>query len=88
MPPQVHEGPDPDASSRDLGDCFRLRKFQGPEVKHTCCRLFSHALGFELRLEVNGEVLRREVCPERIAAFLISEAWRAELIQRGWRRGG
>jgi len=86
-PPQVLEGPDRDGSSRDLGDCFRLKKFQGPGLKHARCRLFSHVLGFELRLEVDGELLRSEVCPERDAASLMFEAWRTELIKRGWRRG-
>jgi hypothetical protein len=45
----------------------------------------THQLGWELRLEINRDLQRSEVCRTRDAALDTSEQWQAAMIEKGWR---
>jgi hypothetical protein len=49
------------------------------------CRLVTHALGWELRLEVVGSLQRSEVCRTQDEVLDTSEQWKAAMIEKGWR---
>lgn len=68
----------------DLGDCFRLTKTKNGRQLKAVCRLFSHLFGWELRLEVNGELQRSEVCRSEDQVFSTFEQWKAGMVEKGW----
>jgi hypothetical protein len=44
-----------------LGDLFRVSKTRGGKTLSAVCKLWTHALGWEVRLEVNDDLQRSEV---------------------------
>ena len=50
------------------------------------CRMFSHPLGHELRLELSGELFLSEVCRSDDDVLGCQERWRVGLEEKGWRR--
>ena len=64
----------------DQGECFRLVK----DKRLAVCRLFTHQFGWELRLEVDEDLVRSEICRSQNSVFETFEAWRARLIDKGW----
>lgn len=48
------------------------------------CSVWSHVLGFELRLEAGGEILRTEVCRTQDDLIRVYEEWRTALATKGW----
>ena len=44
-----------------LGDLFRVSKIRGDKPLEAACRLWTHNFGWELRLEINGDLQRSEV---------------------------
>lgn len=48
------------------------------------CRMVRHAHGYELRLELAGEVFLSEVCGDDASAERCQEGWRAGLEEKGW----
>ena len=48
------------------------------------CRLFTHLFGWELRLEVNGEVARTQVCRAEGDVFATFEEWKAAMVTKDW----
>jgi hypothetical protein len=67
-----------------VGDLFRLHKQREAKRLDAVCRLTSHQLGWELRLEVNGELQRSEVCRSQDAVLDTSDAWKAAMTEKGW----
>ena len=49
------------------------------------CELWSHQSGWELRLDVGGEIRRRQVCRTQDEVFDCTQAWRHALLEKGWR---
>ncbi len=49
------------------------------------CELWSHQLGWELRLEAGGGMLRSEVFRDQEAVFTAMTDWRDRLSEKGWR---
>lgn len=49
------------------------------------CRMFSHPLGNELRLEVKTELVASEVCRSDEEILSCQEKWRSGLEAKGWR---
>lgn len=47
--------------STHLGDRFRVSKMRGDKQLIAVCKLWTHALGWEARLEINGDLQRSEV---------------------------
>jgi hypothetical protein len=58
-----------------LGDLFRVSKTRGDKHLEAVCCLLSHQLGWELRLEVNGDLQRSEVCRSQDEVWSTSEQW-------------
>jgi hypothetical protein len=85
MPLQVLQRPDWHGTPVDLADCWRLGKSDGCRAKQAVCRLFNHRFGWELRLEINGEFVRSEVCRDQEAVLSTFETWKAAMIEKGWR---
>jgi hypothetical protein len=69
----------------DLGEGFRLRKERCGRQLEAICWLRTHPLGWELVLNVNGNLQRSEVCRDGDEILAKTEAWRAALLDRGWK---
>ena len=67
-----------------LGRAFTLHKSRCGQQLEAVCRLVSHQLGWELRLEVNGDLQRSEVCRSTDEVLTRSEQWKAAMIEKGW----
>jgi hypothetical protein len=79
--PQRTEWP---GEAADLGEAWRLRRQACGGAREAVCRVFSHPLGWELRLEVNAQLVRSEVCRSDAEVAATSDAWRRAMIDRGW----
>jgi hypothetical protein len=65
-----------------LGNAWTMKKRQHVAV----CELFSHQLGWELRLTI-GELLRSQVCRSSDEVLRVQEEWRRTLEDRGYAEG-
>lgn len=68
-----------------VGELFRLHRRRCGQPLEAVCRLVTHPLGWELRLEVGGSVQRAEVCRSHDAALDASARWKAGMMETGWR---
>ena len=48
------------------------------------CRMLTHPLGHELRLEVCGQVVQSQVCHTDEDVLSCQERWRGTLEMKGW----
>jgi len=56
---------------------------------HTAeCELYAHELGWELRLLINGELSRSQVCRSQDDLLDMQEEWKSALRQKGWSANG
>jgi hypothetical protein len=62
MPLEVFRRDEWDGEAKELGHLFRMHKAKGKRQLQGVCRLMSHVLGWELRLEINGDLQRSAVC--------------------------
>jgi hypothetical protein len=69
----------------DLGEGFQLRKSKCGRSHEAVCKLRTHALGWELILDVDGNLFRSKVCRTSDEVLSETESWRAALFGRGWR---
>jgi hypothetical protein len=67
------------------GDVFTLRKRKGETDHLAVCDLWSSQLGSELRLLVNGDFQRSQVCRSGQEWIDTFEGWKAALIAADWR---
>jgi hypothetical protein len=44
----------------------------------------SHQFGWEVILDVNGELQRSQVCRSQDEVLTTSEQWKAAMIENGW----
>jgi hypothetical protein len=72
--------------SVNLGEGFRLRKDRDGRKLEAVCWLGTHELGWELVLNINGNLQRSEVCRSRDEVLDRTESWRAALVERGWKQ--
>ena len=47
------------------------------------CELWTHVLGWELRLVASGELLRSQVCRTQEEVFDTFEQWKAAMLEKG-----
>ena len=85
MAPDALQRPTWDGQPAELGQLFRVRMERGEKQFEAVCRLLSHQLGWELRLEVNGDLQRSGVCRTREEVLSTGEAWNAAMLQGGWK---
>ena len=74
-----------DGSPVAIGPGFRLRLERGDKAHEAECVLLTHQLGFELRLNINGELRRSRVCRSTDEVLTTTEGWRAALRDKGWK---
>jgi len=74
--------PDRDGVRRDIGTLWTLKR---GESKARCV-LLALADGLELRVLMDGAILRGERCERYQEAFELAERWRARMMDRGWMR--
>lgn len=77
---QVLQRDDWRGDPRKQGDLFELRKGK----KRAICELWTHPLGWEVRLEASGELLRTQVCRSQDEVFATFESWKAAMVAKGW----
>jgi hypothetical protein len=68
-----------------LGDTFRVHRTRCGQQLEAACRLVTHQLGWELRLEVAGSVQRSQVCRTQDEILGTTELWKAAMVEKGWR---
>jgi hypothetical protein len=67
-----------------LGDLFRLKKPRGEKSLAAICKLWTHHLGWEVRLEIDGDLQRSEVLRAQGDVLTAGEQWKAAMIEKGW----
>jgi hypothetical protein len=67
---------------RKQGELFILKKGNRHQA---VCTLWSHPLGWELRLNAAREMIRTQVCQTQNEVLDTSDAWKAAMRERGWR---
>ena len=69
-----------DGTPREEAVWWTLKKGQPRAI----CRMFSHQLGHELRLEVKKQLVESQVCRTDEDILSCQERWRAALEAKGW----
>lgn len=68
-----------------LGEGWRLRKVVCGHARQAVCELWSHQLGWELRLVIDGGDLRRsQVVRSNDEILTMTEEWKSAMVGRGW----
>jgi hypothetical protein len=68
----------------EQGHLFRLHQQRGEKRIDAICRLMSHQFGWEVILDVNGELQRSEVCRSQDEALTTADQWKAAMIENAW----
>ena len=79
MPVQLLRRDEWAGEPRELGQMFVLHKHRSGRQLEAVCRLLSHPLGWELRLEIAGSLQRSQVCRSQDEVLDTGEAWRAAM---------
>jgi hypothetical protein len=61
-----------------------VSKTRGDKTLSAICKLWTHAFGWEVRLEINGDLQRSEVFRFQDDVLTGAEAWKAALTEKGW----
>jgi hypothetical protein len=69
-----------DGQARAVSFVWRLTK----GARHAECRLWTHPVGAELRVDVGGELLRSEAGREPLALLDTAATWKAQFQKKGW----
>ena len=78
----VLQRPHGNGQPKALRELFVVRRPSGTRAR---CVLWAHQLGWELRLDVNGALVRSHVTKSPIEADSAAAEWRVALIDGGWR---
>src|SRR5687768_9507071 len=78
----VLQRPDWYGEPKELGDLIRVTKNR----RTARAALFSHQLGWELRLLIGTqqETVQSHVCRTQDDVLTTSEQWKAEMLAKGW----
>ncbi len=69
-----------------IGSAWQLHKSACGGAREAVCELWSHPLGWELRLVTDGGVLRHsQVCHSNDEVIETHEQWKAAMVDSGWR---
>lgn len=71
-----------DGTLRDIGTLWTLRRGESSAR----CVLLAMPVGLELRVLMDGTMLRTERCERHDQAFELAERWRGRMMDRGWVR--
>ena len=70
-----------------LGDLFIVSRARGDNTLSAVCKLWTHALGWEVSLEINGDLQRSEVLRSQDDVLAAGETWKAAMVEQGWDDG-
>ena len=84
MPVQVFRRDARYGEAKEVGHLFRVQKTRSDRAFNGVCRLMSHQLGWELRLEIDGDLQRSAVCRSQDEILDTIEQWKAAMIEKGW----
>jgi hypothetical protein len=73
---------DRDGTLRDIGTLWTLKRGESSAR----CVLLAMPAGLELRVLMDGTILRTERCGRHDEAFELAERWRGRMMDRGWVR--
>ena len=73
-----------DGTPKELGEVFRLCKAKGTRELNASCRLWTHQLGWELRLGVERDLVQSQVCRSQDDVLTTGEQWKAASVEKGW----
>jgi hypothetical protein len=73
---------DRDGTLRDIGTLWTLKRGESSAR----CVLLAMPVGLELRVLLDGTILRTERCGRHEQAFELAERWRCRMMDRGWVR--
>jgi hypothetical protein len=71
-----------DQGQRDIGTLWTLTRGESSAR----CVLMALPVGLELRVLMDGSILRAERCGRHDQAFALAERWRDRMMDRGWTR--
>jgi len=71
-----------DQGQRDIGTLWTLTRGESSAR----CVLMALSVGLELRVLMDGSILRAERCARHDHAFALAERWRDRMMDRGWTR--
>ena len=67
-----------------LGDLFRVSKMRGEKTLAAVCKLWTHNLGWEVRLEINSDLQRSEVFRSQDDVLTAGETGKGAMVEKGW----
>ena len=80
MTDPVFEVPPWDGQERDVALVWRLtRDNTGAE-----CRLWTHPIGVQIRVDVEGEFVRSEAGRDPLPLLELAAAWKAQFHEKSW----
>ena len=65
-------------------DFWTLHKQSACRAREARCELWTHQVGWEVRLLIDGELQRSQVARSKRECLDVAEAWKAALIEAGW----
>jgi hypothetical protein len=77
---RVFNIPEFHGQQREVTLVWRLQKHS----RYAECRLFTHPIGAEIRLEAGGEFVRSEANRDPMVLMDLASEWRSGFIQKGW----
>jgi hypothetical protein len=81
----VVQRPDWHGPATLLGEGWRLRKVVCGHPRQAVSELWSHQLGWELRLVIDaGDLERSQVVRSNDEILTVTEQWKAAMVSRGW----
>ena len=63
---------------------WQLRKEKPTGPIHAICIAWTHPLGYELRLDVDGSLIRSRVARSNDEILTAQEEWRAAMMEKCW----
>ena len=69
-----------DGALRDIGTLWTLKRGESSAR----CILLAMPVGLELRILMDGSILRTERCERHDQAFALAGRWRDRMMDRGW----
>jgi hypothetical protein len=67
-----------------VGDLFRVAKMRGDKTLAALRKLWTHQLGWEVRLEIKGDLHWSEVFRSQDDVLTAGETWKTAMIEKGW----
>ena len=77
---QVLQPLDWDGQPKRQAEWFRLTK----GTRQAVCTMYSHQFGWEMWLEIDGDLIQSHVCRDQEEVFSTWEKWQAAMKEKDW----